>query len=423
MYEELKGKKLLILGASANEITLVQRAKELGLYTIITDYNLDRKLSPAKNYADEVWDISWSDIDRLEQLSRAAGVAGVVAGYSEFRVENQIKLCKRLGLPCCTTEEQLDITRNKDKFKESCRRNKVPVVRDYASPQEVTHFPVIVKPVDRGGSIGISVANDKKELDTAYRYAMDCSVCKKVIIEDFVTDGVKVDFYYSVCDGEVYYLSANDVIFASGNGNEKVIQSAWPYHSRYEKEYLETIDSHVRDMIRDIGVKDGYMFFSSFWTPRGFVFFEMGQRMCGGHTYAFFPKEGRTNNLDLYILHAVTGSTKCLQFDEAKACNQHTVTINVYANAGTVRTIEGIAEIEKMPDCALALQYGHIGQVCEDDKAILAKLGMFIFTNPDPKALSRDVRQLYEVLKITGENGEDMIFDRIDPDAIAAWWS
>ena len=44
--DALRGKKLLILAGGPHLITLVQRAKELGIYTIVTDY-YDTKESPA----------------------------------------------------------------------------------------------------------------------------------------------------------------------------------------------------------------------------------------------------------------------------------------------------------------------------------------------------------------------------------------
>lgn len=63
----LTGKKLLILGATAGEISLVKRAQKYGIYVIVTDNHTDYTLAPAKNVADEAWDISWSDIDTLEK--------------------------------------------------------------------------------------------------------------------------------------------------------------------------------------------------------------------------------------------------------------------------------------------------------------------------------------------------------------------
>lgn len=46
-------KKLLVLGATAGEISLIERAQEFGIYVIVTDNHTDYALAPAKNYADE----------------------------------------------------------------------------------------------------------------------------------------------------------------------------------------------------------------------------------------------------------------------------------------------------------------------------------------------------------------------------------
>lgn len=417
------GKKLLILGGSPNEISLVEQAKKHGIYTIVTDYYTDRTVSPAKNCADEAWDISWSDLDKLEHRCREEKVDGVVAGYSEFRAENQILLCERLDLPCYLTMEQLDITRNKDKFKNICRKNGVPVVHEYESPEKVNSYPVIVKPVDRGGSIGISVANNAEELDKAYKYAVECSVCKKVIIENFITDGIKVDVYYAVCDGEIYYLTSNDTINAAENGTEKVVQSSWLFHSVHEKAYLEKVDANMRKLIKDIGVKDGYMFFSSFITKGEFVFFEMGLRLCGGHTYSFLPLEGKINDLDLFITHALTGTTKELTYSATDCKDLKTVVINVYSKAGKIKEIKGFEEAKKLKDCCLSLQLAHVGEECSEEKAILSKVGMCIFTSESPTDLEEDVKKLYDMLAVTGEKYEDLVYDRMDYSVIGNWWN
>lgn len=207
--------KLLILSASHNEIDLVLRAKELGIYTVVTDW-YDTDHSQAKLVADEYWNISWNDIDELEKMCRKEHIDGVTGGYSEFVVEAVIKLCERLDLPCYCNMDQLDVTRDKLKFKAFCRQNGVPVVHEYNSIDEVNHYPVIIKPTDRAGSIGISVARNKSELETGFAYAMDLSASKNVIIEDYVNDGTKFDVYYSVVDGEPALLATSDTTMVRG---------------------------------------------------------------------------------------------------------------------------------------------------------------------------------------------------------------
>lgn len=422
----LEGKKLLVLGGSENEISLVRRAQELGVYVIVTDYYTDRAVSPAKNAADEVWDISWSDLDMLEVKCREAGVDGITAGYSEFRVENLIRLCERLGLPCYSTMEQLEITRDKRKFKNACQRNGVPTIREYTSPEEVNRFPVIIKPVDRGGSIGISVAANPEELRQGYQYAMDLSVCKDVIIEEFVSDneGTKFDAYYAIIDGKITLLSTDDTINGAENGFERVVQSAWLFPSRRHRCFVEKEDAALRRLIKDIGIQNGYIFFSGFVNEKNeFAFFETGFRLCGGHLYDYYSRKGLPNNLDIFIYHALTGSSSPAAQNGEGQQDLKCVTLNYYARAGVLTEIGGVGEIAQMEDCSLSLVNGHKGQVCGDDHAILSKLAMFSFCHTEPDRLRADVERANTLFFARDQVGADMVYDRISAAQIETWWA
>ena len=95
----LKGKKLLILGCTVDEFQIIDAAKGMGVYTIVTDNHMDWSQAPAKYRADEAWDISWSDVTTLKEKALLSGVDGVMAGYSERRIECAIKLCRELKKP------------------------------------------------------------------------------------------------------------------------------------------------------------------------------------------------------------------------------------------------------------------------------------------------------------------------------------
>mgnify|MGYP004499244945 CR=1 FL=1 len=262
MSKKFEGKKLLILGATANEIPLVKRAQELGAYVITTDYNVDLKKSPAKKASNEYWNISWSDLDELEIQCKKNQINGVTAGFSEIRIDNMIKLCKRLDLPCYISSEQLAVTRDKALFKAECRRNGVPTINEYDSMDAVIHYPVIVKPTDRAGSIGVGIAYDRAELERAYKTAYEKSLVKSVIIEDYITNATEFDVHYAVCDGKITLLTTDDIIPAAGNQKDgKVVQSAWMYPSKYEKDYLTNVSQSIESMIQNMGIKNGTIFF------------------------------------------------------------------------------------------------------------------------------------------------------------------
>ena len=176
-------------------------------------------------------------------------------------------------------------------------------------------------------------------------------------------------------------------------------------------------------MIAHMGIKDGYIFFSGFADKNSnFVFFECGFRLCGGHLYNYFPLMGFHNNLDIFILHALTGSAKEAVRGTCKNPDLKCVTINLYAKSGIIKEISGWEKIRQMKDCRFALQYAHIGQKCVDNQAILSKLGMAYFCNDSISQLEKDVAEMYTYFVAEDENGNDMVYDRVDPSYISRWW-
>lgn len=416
MRPNLVGKKLLIIAGSIHEYDLVRRAKELGVYTIVSDY-YDIETSPAKKIADEYWNISWDDLDTLETKCREEHINGITAGYSESTVDRCIKLCSRLGLPCYCTQEQLDILKDKKLFKEECRKYNVPVVNEYASIEDVDSFPVIVKPVDRGGSIGVGIANNNVELEKVYEYALEKSYSKEVIIEDFVYWGTKFDVYYAITNGKITFLSTSDTINAKGNGFDKVVQSGWTLPSRYENQYQIKVDYHIRKMISGLGIKDGFFFFSGFSDGERFVFFETGFRLSGGHMYRYFEANGMPDIQDIFIQHALVGNSDGIDFS-GKNNGKKALIINFYAKKGVLSNLSGFDEIRYIPECGFAIPMCKIGTICKQDRAILTKLGMVHLYSEDEKKLKKDLLLVNNLFVAQDEKGQDMIFDRMNEDEI-----
>ena len=64
---ELRGKRLLFLGAISLYCEPIRYAKEMGIYTIATDY---LENSPAKKVADKSYMVSTTDVDGICELCR-----------------------------------------------------------------------------------------------------------------------------------------------------------------------------------------------------------------------------------------------------------------------------------------------------------------------------------------------------------------
>ena len=123
------GKRLLILGGKPiGSCEIVQRAREMGIYTIVTDY-LPKEQSAAKQLADESWEISTADVELLAQKIKDEQIDGVYTGVHEFNITRMIEICEKLDLPCFCTMEQWERLVNKCRFKELCRSYQLPSCR------------------------------------------------------------------------------------------------------------------------------------------------------------------------------------------------------------------------------------------------------------------------------------------------------
>ena len=193
---EFNGKRVLILGANPETISLVDKAKEMGCFTIVTDYDPKAK---AKRHADLAADVDAMDVDALEQLARKEKVDGVLLGVAEALSIPYFRLCKRLGLPCFADEEIFGLLTDKFRFKQACRQYGVPVVPEFdvkgGTDLSAVVYPVVVKPVDGCSSKGISICRNELELKLGIEKALSFSRKKKYLVEKYMTSGEVLMYY------------------------------------------------------------------------------------------------------------------------------------------------------------------------------------------------------------------------------------
>ena len=408
--------KLLVIGSYYTEIEVVRRAKALGYYAIVTDNHEDQSQIPAKHEADEHWDISWTDIDALEKKCREAGATGILGGFSERRVESMIRLCERLGLPCSITMEQLEVTRDKLKFKQACRRSGLPCVKEYQY-DDVMRFPVIVKPTDRAGSIGINVAYNRAQFEKDYAYAMSLSESKNVIVEEFIDDGVKFDIYYYVQNGEIVFLGSSDTIMCKGKEGAEILQKAWPFPSRHEQQFLKEEDGHVRTMIRQLGIDNCYLTMSAFYRNGEFYFFEAGFRLSGEMSFNYYKAASGIDYVEVMIRFAM-GEKEPVRLREFREHKTKSLILNFYGKDGIVGRIGGEEEVKALPEVVDFLVYLTEGETIHNETKVLRKIGMCTICSDDMNVVKDTVRKVNQLFLVTDKDGKDLIYERMSAEEL-----
>lgn len=414
-------KRILLLSGIAHMIDVVQTARSMGLYTIVTDRDA---ASPAKKTADKSYDVSTSDIDRLAEIAKEEEIDGVFNGFDDVNTWNALALCERLGLPYYATYEQLEICSNKDRFKNHCRQFNVPVVEEYSLAngldEEVLaglRFPVIIKPVDSYASQGITVCYNAEDVKAGHAKALDYSKSGKVILEPFIDTPYGLMMYYTVHNGDVVLSAVTDRHVHKHFQEHPPLPIAVMFPSQHREQYLTEVDPQVRDMLRGMGIQNGVLLIQALYENGRFYLYEMGFRISGSQHYNIIEKQTGINLLEMMLDLSVGEDIRkydTRQFDDSyipyPSCN-----LPILMHSGTIGEIRGIDEILAMPEILTAVVTRKEGDTVQPTGSYAQMFGRFTIVANSEDELNRAIDSVYAKLKITSTEGEDMVLVRYQP--------
>ncbi|WP_422123852.1 hypothetical protein DHX103_03310 [Planococcus sp. X10-3] len=144
-------KKILVLGGTKHMIEVVNAVKRMGMSPMVVDNIVN---APAKEFADESFNINAGDTERLAKIVEEEEVAGVYIVFEGINIWNAIALCKKAHLPFYTLGSHLSPMSDMETFKDICMRFHISIIEQAEFTvefEEATHslweFPVLVKPM------------------------------------------------------------------------------------------------------------------------------------------------------------------------------------------------------------------------------------------------------------------------------------
>ena len=206
-------KKLAVIGASYLQLPIVKKAHEMGVKAYCFAW---REGAVCADHADGFYPIDIKDKDKILDVCRDLAVDGVTTIASDTSVPTVNYVASRMGL-ISNPDQYSAITTNKYLMRRCFREAGVPspqfALANHASDYDVDGFqyPLIVKPTDRSGSIGVEKVNDDNELRSAACRALRDSFEQQAIIEEFV-EGREVSVEAISWQGRHYILQITDKV-------------------------------------------------------------------------------------------------------------------------------------------------------------------------------------------------------------------
>ena len=424
MNREFEGKKLLILGGNPETTPLVEIANEMGVKTIVSS---GRHTDPAKKAAWKSYDVDGMDVPGLIALAKEEEVDGVLVGVADILVPSYCKVCDALGLPCYATQQIVDVFAFKDVFKATCERYGVHGIPEYYLDADLKRedldkivYPVMIKPVDNGGGVGMTVAYNEEELVEGVRKALDASNKKRFIVEKYMLCD-DMGMYYTFKDG---YCSASCIYDRYTTDHQPGLSRVClggTYPSKHLDEYFERMHENAVRMFKEIGIKNGVLMLSGFYENGEFYVYDTGFRLQGEAPHLLMKAIHNFDQREMLIRFALTGSEGNMDLktdDDTRLRGKWASTLWFLLKKGHISRIEGLSEIEKDERIVANIQRLHEGddvlpEWIGTEKQVLTR--MYIVCN-SKEELASCLKEYQEKVKVYDEKGNDLVLQGFDVD-------
>ncbi len=246
----MKDKKILILGGSHRDIPLINAAKELGCFVITLgakDYYLGHK------YSNKAYKIDFNDLEKIREIIKKEKIDFLLPGCGEESYLNTVKLAHEFNMGNFDNLDIAQLVHNKWKFKEFCLKYNISTPKGvlYKNSEDLIdlNFPIIVKPTNLSGGLGVKIVNSSEELQQSLKKAK--KVSDEIFLEEFI-DGKLIAYSIFIKNQKIVYgFFAEDKPFF----NKYLITTAYP--TKVSDKVSQKLKEDIEKLAKNLNLVEG----------------------------------------------------------------------------------------------------------------------------------------------------------------------
>ncbi len=393
-------KRLLIIGAGIMQIPAIKTAREMGLKTIVTDYNSS---SEGFKYCDVPLIMSTRDVDGTVRLAKEYNKKEPIDGVITVGTDASMTVAavaNALGLPGIKFENAEAAT-NKIKMRKRFKEAKVPspdfyecwTFEDAKANAKKIGFPLVLKPSDNMGSRGVMRVTNAEQLMAAFQHAKSASPSGELIIEELM-EGDELSIDSLVYKGKVHICGIADRIIGyppyfvelghimPSNRSKKVLNKA-----------VEVMKKGIAALGIDIGAAKGDIKL----TKKGPMIGELAARLSGGYMSGYtYPYATGVNLIKGAIEIAIGDAPTDLKPKFHKVSYERAI----IPNPGYIIDIRNLRETYDIPGVKNIFLLKKEGDIVTVPKSNVEKSGNIIVTANTRKEAFSVMEKAMNTLKI-----------------------
>lgn len=279
-------KKLAVIGASYLQLPLVKKAKEMGLEVHCFAW---AEGAVCKDLADYFYPISIVEKEEIFKICQEVNVDGICTIASDVAAPTVAYVANKMNLVGNDYEAAVRAN-NKYLMREAFMKAEVPCPKFMMVTPETLHtpevidglrefkYPMIIKPSDRSGSLGVTKIVMPSEFYPAIELAMEKSFKHQAMVEEFI-EGREISVEFISYNGVHYPLQITDKVTTEA---PHFVELEHHQPSTLSDEMFTTIYNITKTALNALGLTNGASHAEYKITKEGRIaIMEIGGRMGG----------------------------------------------------------------------------------------------------------------------------------------------
>ncbi len=276
-------KKIAVIGASYLQLPVVEKIREMGHRSVCFAW---ADGAVCRDVADRFYPVSITEKEKILDICREERIDAVLTIGSDVAVPTVSHVAAGLGL-VANSERSAYVSTNKFAMREALSAGgarcpafaKVTALPEAEAAAERVGYPVVVKPCDRSGSMGVTKVMDRTGLPAAVEAAISASLTATAVLEKFVDIAHEISVEGISWKGKHHVLAITDKVTT---GAPHYVELGQHQPSLLPRETLDEAVRQVKLGVRALGIEYGASHPELMVSSSGEVYVtEIGGRMGG----------------------------------------------------------------------------------------------------------------------------------------------
>ena len=409
---------LHIIGGGPGQLSAVRRARELGIGVFVTDLNPEAPGCLEADYflAASTFDAAETEAAVLDFQNKNGGqVDAVLVTGTDQPVLTAAVVAENLGIPYFLDIRQARWLTNKKMMKDRLSANRIKVSPYRFIGEDFSTIalaglkpPLVVKPLDSQGQRGVYRLETAVEVAERFDEVKSYSRQSEILVEEYYeSDEITVSGW--VENRRLYILTVTDRRTIDNLPGIGVCVSH-QFPSRHIGRLAE-IRRMTEEIVAAFGMKTGPVYFQYLIGVDGIIVNETAARLGGAYEDEFIPFITGIDILDVMIKMSCGLSYDKTAFDRIESqAESKVVSLQMFfCCEGRLESLSGMDEVQSLPGVTGGAFLLESGTIVRSRLNSTQRAGYFIVCCNDKSEADEVVREAYSILRITDENGKNMI--------------